>query len=279
MKFGTLVADPPWDFMNKLTRAAANNHYDTASGESIISLDIGSLAVDNAHLYLWTTAIHLQLALECVARWGFVFKHEIEWIKTKSVETRLEFIEPGGPPRAVHRITTSGTELKLQIGLGNYYRHAHERCLFAVRGATPGNIKGLPTVVFAERAEHSSKPEILQSFAELMSPGPGVELFARRQRPGWVCVGSALGCLVENFIRMNGGGLIQPPAPLAAIDRAIGAIDQRLAEIHAKTDPSTEDLLLRAAELVRTHCGDGDGADVYEFGEIDAELKRRGVHI
>jgi N6-adenosine-specific RNA methylase IME4 len=37
----------------------------------------------------------------------------------------------------------------------------------------------------APRGEHSAKPELFLDLIEQMSPGPYVELFARRNRLGW----------------------------------------------------------------------------------------------
>jgi N6-adenosine-specific RNA methylase IME4 len=39
---------------------------------------------------------------------------------------------------------------------------------------------------------HSAKPEALQDLAERLSPGPRLELFARRRRAGWTCWGDQL---------------------------------------------------------------------------------------
>lgn len=40
-------------------------------------------------------------------------------------------------------------------------------------------------VVRIRRARHSEKPEQFQDLVEKLSPGPRVELFARRGRTGW----------------------------------------------------------------------------------------------
>jgi N6-adenosine-specific RNA methylase IME4 len=37
----------------------------------------------------------------------------------------------------------------------------------------------------ASRSEHSAKPDLFADLIERMSPGPYVELFARRDRLGW----------------------------------------------------------------------------------------------
>lgn len=45
------------------------------------------------------------------------------------------------------------------------------------------------TVVFASVARHSRKLDAFYEVVEAISPGPYLELFATRQRPGWTCIG------------------------------------------------------------------------------------------
>ncbi len=161
--YGCIVADPAWRFSDKNTRGAAEKHYATMSNREIIRMPVEDLAAKNAHLYLWTTDAHLEIALAAIRAWDFNFKLTIPWIKAK--------------------------DGKLQMGTGHYFRHAHELCLFAVRGKCPGLNHSLLSVFFAERQAHSAKPDELQALAEQMSPPPGLELFARRQRLGWAAWG------------------------------------------------------------------------------------------
>jgi N6-adenosine-specific RNA methylase IME4 len=291
MKFGSIFLDPAWQFANQRTRAATSKHYEDMMGRAIASLDIGSMAADASHCYLWTTATHLPLAFECLRSWGFNFKLDIQWVKTRDILSDLVMTEKG--PRVIHRAVVPeptdywNGEIKLQIGLGNYYRHAHERLLFATRGPTYANVHAFPTVIFAPREEHSAKPEIFQSMAELLSPGPGVELFARRPRDGWCCVGSELGMTVEEFITWNGGGIpsSKPPDTQAQILSLLDArTDDLTAELHRRGVkfegvPTNQDLLERCKQLIESNCGDGDGADVHEFNTITDELLRRGIRV
>ena len=56
-KFATIYADPPWPYQNRATRAAAENHYSTMTIEQIAELPIQDVALDAAHLHLWTTLL------------------------------------------------------------------------------------------------------------------------------------------------------------------------------------------------------------------------------
>lgn len=168
--FGTIVADPPWAFSNKATRAAATDHYKTLPVHAIQSFTIygtpiHKLATDAAHLYLWVPDALLRDGLSVVDAWGFDLKQILTWAKTDS---------------------KTG---KLQMGLGNYFRHASEHCLFATRGKCKARVNDLMDLFWAPRTEHSRKPELLQDMAEKLSPGPYLEIFGRRLRPGWFVFG------------------------------------------------------------------------------------------
>ena len=75
----------------------------------------------------------------------------------------------------------------LQIGLGQYMRHAHELLLLGARGEAmvPEPPDRLPSVIFAPRTKHSAKPKQAYRLIEACSPGPRIEFFAREPRKGW----------------------------------------------------------------------------------------------
>jgi N6-adenosine-specific RNA methylase IME4 len=156
-RFRTIVADPPWDFSNRGSRAAAVKHYRTMTAAEIAAMTVPSEA--DAHLYLWTTDAHLAEALFTVTSWGFTYKQVITWSKRK-----------GG---------------RVQMGMGNYWRHCTEHVLFAVRGRLPVKRHNQVAEFEAAREAHSRKPDDFFRLVESMSPGPYLELFARRPRPGW----------------------------------------------------------------------------------------------
>ncbi len=72
--YGTIVADPPWHFDDQAGRMALG--YGTMRDDEILALPVDTLApkYHDGHLYLWT--------LRCMARWGYVFKRSIVWVKT-----------------------------------------------------------------------------------------------------------------------------------------------------------------------------------------------------
>lgn len=134
------------------------NHYRTMPLEAICALPVPDLAADNAHLYLWATAPMLPEALQVMDRWGFTYKSNMVWVKP-------------------------------QMAMGNYFRVSHELLLFGVRGKLPTLRKDIFSWVPLPRTTHSTKPDFFYDIIESASPGPYLELFARRARPGWTVWG------------------------------------------------------------------------------------------
>jgi N6-adenosine-specific RNA methylase IME4 len=178
MTFATIVADPPWPYDNfhgpRATAAHRPNSWDkvaTGSAPRYGAMSMADLcAIDvepaaNAHLYLWTTNGFLVEAHELARAWGFRPKTMITWGKMKS----------DGTP---------------SMKTGYYYRGATEHCLFCVRG-TKLRLRGpaAPTLHLSPRLPHSVKPEWFYALVEQQSPGPYLELFARRTRLGWTTRG------------------------------------------------------------------------------------------
>ena len=168
--YQTIVADPPWDYGNK--RWASITHggkgpriekempYRTMGIEAICDLPVSSFAAKDARLFLWATNRHLPVAMYVIEAWGFKYAQGLIWRKT------------GNPSPFA--------------GSGVAPQH-HEYLLVAKRGnppvlsQLPSSVLDVPAMVFG----HSAKPEAFLDFIEQVSPGPYLELFARRNRLGW----------------------------------------------------------------------------------------------
>lgn len=157
-RFATIVADPPWDWgdegdQDQLGRARPT--YATLSFEQLLALPVENLADKDAHLYLWITNRSLPKGFALLERWGFRYVTCLTWCKPS-------------------------------IGMGNYFRGSTEHVLFGIRGSQPLLKKNVGTWFQAPRGKvHSSKPDEFFSLVESCSPGPYLELFARKPRPGW----------------------------------------------------------------------------------------------
>jgi N6-adenosine-specific RNA methylase IME4 len=173
--WGTVFADPPWRFKQPVgARSDVRNGvrssvpYPTMTAATLLGLPVASIVASQAHVYIWTTDEHIDLARHLMAAWGFTFRQTLVWVK-------------------------ANREGALHIGFGWYYRRAHELLLFGVRGPASGKLLGgkkPPTVVICPRREHSAKPDHFQHFAEQVSPAPRLELFGRRSLPGWTTWGN-----------------------------------------------------------------------------------------
>ena len=160
-KFGTIYADPPWQFSNQATRAATRNHYVTMTVEEICALPVAALAAEQAHLHLWTTNAFLFECPKIFAAWGFEFKSSFVWVKP-------------------------------DLGIGNYWRNAHEILLLGVKGGLTARSRSERSWLECGRGPHSAKPEKIRESIERLSPGPYLELFARRAAPGWTVFGNEI---------------------------------------------------------------------------------------
>jgi N6-adenosine-specific RNA methylase IME4 len=178
-KYRTIVADPPWDHSDGTGwnpgerdhrgRSYGAPHttrppYEPLSLADIGALPVPDLAEKDAHLYLWTTQRYLDASFRIVREWGFAVSATLVWCKA-----------PMG-------------------FMGGAFRSSTEFCHFARRGSlahktqAPSRWFTWPRLGWTQddpRTKHSRKPEAFLDLVESVSPGPYLELFARRQRLGW----------------------------------------------------------------------------------------------
>lgn len=168
-KYATIVADPPWHYENMGGGYAWRKGKPSGEGQrpmltypmmtvdQIAALPVGDLAKDDAHLYLWTTQRYVHDACRIAPAWGFDPVKLLVWCK---------------PPTG--------------FSMGGTYGNACEFVVFARRGKLTAQTR-VPRDWFEwpRRGGHSAKPEAFLDMVEQVSPGPYVELFARRDRLGW----------------------------------------------------------------------------------------------
>jgi N6-adenosine-specific RNA methylase IME4 len=151
--YKTILADPPWDIDQKGSYGAIM-HYSLMTLDRIKAMPVADFAGQDAHCWLWVTNGTLRHGYDVLEAWGFKCKSVFSWIK----------------PR---------------LGLGTYLRNATEHVLLGTRGKAPVLYKAQPNWGFFPVQDHSHKPEELYAIIERVSPGPYLELFARRHQPGW----------------------------------------------------------------------------------------------
>jgi len=86
-KFTTVLADPPWRFLNSTGKVAPEHgrlsRYGTMSLEEIMVLPVSEIANETAHLYLWVPNALLPDGLKVMEEWGFTYKSYLVWHKIR----------------------------------------------------------------------------------------------------------------------------------------------------------------------------------------------------
>lgn len=170
-RYRTIVADPPWHYdrvpaslpsgadKNKVPGGLRNEplRYGSMTVAEIAALPVADLADADCRLFLWTTNRYLPAAFGIVEAWGFTYRQTLVWQKAD-----------GAPFMA--SVAPNTAEFLLVATCGS--------------PARTGRIPSAVTKVPPPR-QHSFKPDAWLDLIEQVSPGPYVELFARRARFGW----------------------------------------------------------------------------------------------
>jgi N6-adenosine-specific RNA methylase IME4 len=171
-RFGTVLADPPWQFANRTGKIAPEHRrlsrYGTMTLEDIAKLPVSDFAEPMAHLYLWCPNALLPEGLAVMKAWGFNYKSNIVWHKVRK--------DGGSDGR----------------GVGFYFRNVTELILFGVRGKNARTLapgRRQVNLIGTRKREHSRKPDEQYEIIEACSPGPYIELFARGKREDWTVWG------------------------------------------------------------------------------------------
>jgi len=172
-RFATVLADPPWQFVNRTGKVAPEHRrlsrYGTMALDEIQALPVADACAPTAHLYLWVPNALLPEGIEVMRAWGFTYKSNIVWHKLRK--------DGGSDGR----------------GVGFYFRNVTELILFGTRGK---NARTLPpgrsqvNYIGTRKREHSRKPDEQYDLIESCSPGPYLELFGRGLRQNWAVWGN-----------------------------------------------------------------------------------------
>lgn len=172
MRYGAILADPPWSYAMRSDKGHARSpeaHYSTMPLAEIAALPVRDLAGPDCYLFLWSTWPHLPQALQVMEAWGFAYVTGGAWIKRAS---------QGG----------------LAFGTGYVLRSASEPFLVGRLGRPePGSraernvieAAEMPDAIDSLRREHSRKPPQMRQMIERILPRAyACELFAREPWAG-----------------------------------------------------------------------------------------------
>jgi N6-adenosine-specific RNA methylase IME4 len=207
----------------RMGRKRAFLPYSRMTLDEIKALPVADLAAPRAHLYLWTTNRFLWDARDVALAWGFTPSQILVWCKQPKgrgpgalFANTTEFIivafsdrragvliqtarEAAGLTRAQvfdhvrgGRRTGLVSNWEMDLCLPNERDWLGLQAVLPTLADTPRpsiprvEQSEIPTSWFEwKRGKHSEKPPAALDLIEQVSPGPYVELFARRQRLGW----------------------------------------------------------------------------------------------
>lgn len=171
-EYRTVVADPPWQptlgqswDSRMRDKAGPQRFYDTLSVPDIIAMR--PRLAKQAHVYIWCLSAHVDWGFEVARAWG------------AEPVTLLTWKKPG-------------------LGAGRF-RCNTEHIVVARKGPRAGNPFGSGgrsaqatngTLFEWPRGAHSEKPQEFFDLVERLSPGPYLEMFARKPRVGWAVFGN-----------------------------------------------------------------------------------------
>jgi N6-adenosine-specific RNA methylase IME4 len=172
-RFATVLADPPWRFVNRTGKVAPEHRrlsrYPTLTVVEICALPVAAHLEERAHCYLWVPNALLPDGLAVLDAWGFAYKANLVWHKVRK--------DGGSDGR----------------GVGFYFRNVTELLLFGTRGRNARTLaagRRQVNMIASRKREHSRKPDEQYPLIEACSPGPRLELFGRGLRDGWTVWGN-----------------------------------------------------------------------------------------
>ena len=137
--------------------------------ECTIGHQLEQIADDNCHLYLWVTHKYLPDGINLLRSWGFNYQCTMTWRKN--------------------------------VGITPYsWMYDTEHVLFGRRGNLPLDRLGLRLSFDAPVKGHSVKPDVFYERIAQASPGPRVDIFARRPREGFTVWGNEVVKQVRNAV-------------------------------------------------------------------------------
>ena len=163
-KFSVILADPPWQYNNSGFSQSAESHYPTMPTDDICKMSdqVETWSTPETVLFLWATNPLLPDALKVMEAWGFAYKTNMVWIKTRSV------------------------------GIGWYLNSKHELLLIGAKRNSPHPTIKPDSYFNAMHASHSRKPVETYDLIESMYSGPKLEMFCRTPMRGWSSHGNEI---------------------------------------------------------------------------------------
>jgi len=178
-KYDIILADPPWPYdsrrmvlENGTSVTGIEDEYSVMTMEDMYSLPIQNVVGKNCVLYMWATGPKMKEAFNLIDAWGFKY------------------------------VTVAFVWDKRIPNPGYYSCSQCEYVLVAKKGKCPKRIKTNTRQFYSKaRTKHSVKPEGIQDMIDdHWEDCEKLELFARRYRDGWDCLGLELNGTIQDFL-------------------------------------------------------------------------------
>ena len=168
----TVVVDPPWPYPEGFNGFGKRRPlpYKSMTLDALKQLPIGQSVAKEGYVCLWTTNRYLGEAFELLAAWSLTYKQTIVWCKP----------EVGGLGGMF------GTNLEFVLLAQRINKGTHAHGTRTKRDRVTTSWFQWPV------GEHSEKPKEFYELIERVAPGPYLDVFARKKRPGWDAIGDAL---------------------------------------------------------------------------------------
>ena len=131
--------------------------------EELCTLPVSEIAEKDSVLFLWATFPQLKEALQLIKAWGFQYKTvAFVWLKTNRKEGTWFYV------------------------LVFWTRGNAEICLLSTKGHPKRKAANIHQLIISPVEAHSKKPDAArEKITALMGDLPKIELFARKESPGW----------------------------------------------------------------------------------------------
>lgn len=185
----TGLIDPPWAYQQasrheRLSGFSTDHEYPSLTTDELRGLPIAQLM---RYGFLWTTGPFIEDAYSLIRSWGMLPITMLAWVKCAEINTDGL---PAFPDRKAPENTFDPEVIiKPTFGVGYWFRGCVEPIIVFKAPDAP-SIRTPFVGLLSPNARHSRKPETLHHLIESHFPGPYLELFGRRERPGWNVFGN-----------------------------------------------------------------------------------------
>lgn len=189
--YGLIHIDVPWKHETYSDKGQGRcPKYSKMTVEEIYDLPVGDLAAKDCALLMWFSSTMVGHVPNIMQRWGFKFSGKAFcWAKQTKQSVRFP-------------ISDVAADYNWRMNMGYTTRANTEDCWLGLTGSPQRLNADVRELIVAPLYENSCKPDEVFERAERLYPGPYVDVFSRRNHPGWSVFGDEIGVL-DNAPRLT----------------------------------------------------------------------------